>query len=82
MLVETKPQLRMTVAAKEVINDQEFLTYPDQVSRIEELIRLARIGKDYEEREASKEVVKVVEVVKEVEKPVEVIKEVVRKLSE
>ncbi len=39
MLVEIKPQLRMTVAAKEVINDQEFLLYPDQLSRIEELIR-------------------------------------------
>jgi hypothetical protein len=25
MLAEIKPQLRMTVAAKEVINDQEFL---------------------------------------------------------
>jgi integrase len=81
MLVETKPQLRMTVAAKEVINDQEFLTYPDQVSRIEELIRLARIGKDYEKGKLVKEVVKVVEVVKEVEKPVEVIKEVVKEVE-
>jgi hypothetical protein len=81
MLVEIKPQLRMTVAAKEVINDQEFLLYPDQLSRIEELIRLARIGKQYEEGKLVKEVVKVVEVVKEVEKPVEVIKEVVKEVE-
>ncbi len=81
MQVETKPQLRMTVAAKEVINDQEFLLYPDQLSRIEELIRLARIGKQYEEGKLVKEVIKVVEVVKEVEKPVEVIKEVVKEVE-
>ncbi|HEY9829493.1 MAG TPA: protelomerase family protein [Stenomitos sp.] len=81
MQVETKPQLRMTAAAKEVINDQEFLLYPDQLSRIEELIRLARIGKAYEEGKLVKEVVKVVEVVKEVEKPVEVIKEVVKEVE-
>ncbi|MBD2016081.1 hypothetical protein H6F96_19175 [Microcoleus sp. FACHB-53] len=81
MLVEARPQLRMTVAAKEVINDQEFLLYPDQLSRIEELIRLARIGKQYEEGKLVKEVVKVVEVVKEVEKPVEVIKEVVKEVE-
>ncbi len=80
-LVEIKPQLRMTLAAKEVINDQEFLLYPDQLSRIEELIRLARIGKQYEEGKLVKEVVKVVEVVKEVEKPVEVIKEVVKEVE-
>jgi len=76
MLVETNTRVRMTVAAKEVINDQEFLLYPDQLSRVEELIRLARIGKQYEQGELVKEVVKVVEVVKEVEKPIEVIKEV------
>jgi hypothetical protein len=81
MLVETKPQLRMTVAAKEVINDQEFLLYPDQLSRIEELICLARIGKQYEEGKLVKEVVKV-EVVKVIEeKPVEVIKEVVKEVE-
>ena len=81
MQIETKPQLRMTAAAKEVINDQEFLLYPDQLSRIEELIRLARIGKAYEEGKLVREVVKVVEVVKEVEKPVEVVKEVVREVE-
>lgn len=81
MFVETNTRLRMTLAAKEVINDQEFLLYPDQVSRIEELIRLARIGKEYEEGKLVKEVVKVVEVVKEVEKPVEVVKEVVREVE-
>jgi integrase len=81
MLVETNTRLRMTVAAKEAINDQEFLLYPDQLSRIEELIRLARIGKQYEDGKLAKEVVKVVEVVKEVEKPVEIIKEVVREVE-
>ncbi len=85
MLVETNTRLRMTLAAKEVINDQEFLLYPDQVSRIEELIRLARIGKEYEEGKLVKEVVKVVEVVKEVEriveKPLEAIAEAKRGLE-
>lgn len=75
MLIETNTRLRMTVAAKEVINDQEFLLYPDQLSRIEELIRLARIGKEYEEGKLVKEVVKIVE------KPVEVIKEVVKEVE-
>lgn len=72
--IESNVRLRITVGAKEVINDQEFLRYPDQLSRVEELIRLARIGKQYEEGKLVKEVVKVVEV----EKPVEVIKEVER----
>ncbi|HEY9299250.1 MAG TPA: protelomerase family protein [Phormidium sp.] len=81
MQIETNTRLRMTVGAKEFINDQEFLTYPDQVSRIEELIRLARIGKQFEQGKLVKEVVKVVEVVKEVEKPVEVIKEVVKEVE-
>jgi integrase len=31
-------RVRMTVAAKEVMDDQEFLRYPDQTSRIEELV--------------------------------------------
>jgi integrase len=77
MQVEMNTRLRMTVAAKEIINDQEFLLYPDQLSRIEELIRLAQIGKQYEEGKLVKEVVKVVEV----EKPVEVIKEVVKEIE-
>ena len=79
--MESNVRVRMTVAAKEVINDHKFLTYPDQLSRIEELIRLARIGKQFEEGTLVKEVVKVVEVVKEVEKPVEVIKEVVKEVE-
>jgi hypothetical protein len=81
MLVAINTRIRMTIAAKEVINDQEFLLYPDQLSRIEELIRLARVGREYEEGKLGKEVVKVVEVVKEVEKPVEVIKEVVKEVE-
>jgi integrase len=87
--IATQHRLRMTVAAKELIDNQEFLTYSDQLSRIEELIRLARIGKRYEEGKLVKEVVKVVEkpvevikeVVKVVEKPVEVIKEVVKEVE-
>jgi integrase len=68
-------RVRITVAAKEVIENQEFLPYPDQTSRIEELVRLAKIGKQFEEGKLVKELVKVVEKVK---KPVEVIKEVVQ----
>jgi hypothetical protein len=68
-------RVRMTVAAKEVMDDQEFLPYPDQTSRIEELVRLAKIGKQFEEGKLVKEVVKVIE---EVKKPVEVIQEVVQ----
>ena len=59
-------RVRITVAAKEIIDDQEFLPYPDQLSRIEELVRLAQVGKQYEEGKLVKEVVKVIE------KPVEV----------
>ncbi len=76
MQVLTNMRLRLTLATKKVINDEDFLPYPDQASRMEELIRLARIGKQYEEGKLVKEVVKVVEVIKEVEKPVEAIKEV------
>jgi hypothetical protein len=76
MEVPTNLRIRMTLATKEVINDKDFLPYPDQASRIEELIRLARIGKQYEEGKLVKEVVKVVEVVREIEKPIEVINEV------
>jgi hypothetical protein len=75
MLVETNARLRMTLAAKKIINDQEFLLYPDQLSRMEELIRLARIGKEYESGKLVKEVVKIVE------RPVEVIKEVVKEVE-
>jgi hypothetical protein len=69
--VETQPRIRLTVAARETIDNQEFLLYPDQLSRIEELIRLAHIGKQYEDGQLVKEVVKVVEVTKEVVKEVE-----------
>jgi hypothetical protein len=77
MQTATSLRIRMTMASKEVINDEEFLPYSDQASRIEELIRLARIGKQYEEGKlVVEQPVKVIEVIKEVEKPVEVIKEV------
>uniref|UniRef100_A0A0C1QQZ7 Telomere resolvase ResT/TelK catalytic domain-containing protein n=1 Tax=Tolypothrix bouteillei VB521301 TaxID=1479485 RepID=A0A0C1QQZ7_9CYAN len=69
-----QPRLRLTKAAKELIDNQEFLAFPDQVSRIEELIRLAQIGKQFEEGKLVKEVVTVVDkpVEKIVEKRVEV----------
>jgi integrase len=73
--VMTHVRVRMTVEAKEAIEDQEFLLYPDQLSRVEELVRLARIGKQYEQGELGvREVVKFVEI----EKPVEVVREVVK----
>jgi integrase len=65
-------RVRMTVAAKEIIDNQEFLSYPDQTSRIEELVRLAKVGRQFEQGNLVKEVVKVVE---EVKKPVEVARE-------
>ncbi|MFL9461308.1 protelomerase family protein [Tolypothrix campylonemoides VB511288_2] len=69
-----QPRLRLTKAAKELIDNQEFLAFPDQVSRIEELIRLAQIGKQFEEGKLVKEVVTMVDkpVEKIVEKRVEV----------
>ncbi|MFL9458089.1 protelomerase family protein [Tolypothrix bouteillei VB521301_2] len=69
-----QPRLRLTKAAKELIDNQEFLAFPDQVSRIEELIRLAQIGKQFEEGKLVKEVVTVVE--KPVEKIVEKVVEI------
>lgn len=74
----TNTRIRMTVAAKEIIDNQEFLPYPDQTSRIEELVRLAKVGRQFEEGKLVKEVVKVV---KEVEKSVEVIKEAVQEVE-
>jgi hypothetical protein len=62
------PRIRMTKQTKEIIDNQDFLFYTDQVSRLEELVRLATIGKDYEEgRLGVKEIIKEVEVVKEIE---------------
>ncbi len=55
-----QPRVRMTQAAKDAIEDQEFLPFADQVSRMEELIRLARIGKQFEEGKLVKEVVTVI----------------------
>lgn len=69
-------RVRMTQAAKEILDNQEFLPFHDQLARIEELVRLAQIGKQYEEGKLLKEVVKVVELVKEVEKPVDEVKAV------
>jgi integrase len=55
-----QPRVRMTQTAKDAIEDQEFLPFADQVSRMEELIRLARIGKQFEEGKLVKEVVTVI----------------------
>ena len=81
-MTETTQQLvhtsRMLVAkeVRDALSDQDFLPFPDYASRMEELLRLARIGKQFESGELSNEVVveKVVE--KIVEVPVEKIVEV------
>ena len=49
-------RLRITDAAKEVLDDKNFLPFPDVASRMDELIRLARLGKQYEEGTLVKEV--------------------------
>ncbi|MEO1763980.1 MAG: protelomerase family protein [Cyanobacteria bacterium J06629_18] len=67
-------RVRVTKAAKQTIDDQEFLPFSDQVSRMEELIRLAQVGKQFEQGKLVKEVIKVVE--KPVGKVVEVNKNV------
>ncbi|MBP5976637.1 hypothetical protein HW132_28870 [Brasilonema sp. CT11] len=64
-------QMRVSAATRAVIDDQEFLPFGDRVNRLEELVRLARIGKQFEEGKLVKEIVTVVE------KPVERIVEVV-----
>lgn len=62
-------RLRISDAAKAKLDDKEFLPYSDIASRMDELIRLAEIGKQFEEGKLVKEV----EVVKTVtvEVPVE-----------
>lgn len=44
-------RLRITEACKETFDDTDFLPYADQTSRMQELIRLARIGKSFENGE-------------------------------
>lgn len=68
------PRLRITKADREVLDDQELLPFPDLPSRMEELVRLAQIGKQFEQGKLVKEVIKVVK--KPVEKAVEVDKNV------
>jgi hypothetical protein len=51
-------RLYLTKAAKAAINDQDFLPYADQASRINELIRLAQIGKAWEEGKLTPEPVR------------------------
>lgn len=64
-------QMRVTAATRAVIDDQEFLPFGDRVTRLEELVRLAKIGKQFEEGKLVKEVVTVIE--KPVEVPVETV---------
>ncbi|MBP5977198.1 hypothetical protein HW132_31870 [Brasilonema sp. CT11] len=59
-------QMRVSAATRAVIDDQEFLPFGDRVNRLEELVRLARIGKEFEEGKLVKEVVTVVEKIVEV----------------
>lgn len=59
---QTISRVRMTRRTKAVIDNQEFLLFPDQLSRMEELVRLAEIGKQFEEGNLVKEVVKTVTV--------------------
>lgn len=81
-MTETTQQLvhtsRMLVAkeVRDAFSDQDFLPFPDYASRMEELLRLAKIGKQFESGELVKEVVveKVVE--KVIEVPVEKVVEV------
>lgn len=71
-------QMRVSAATRAVIDDQEFLPFGDRVTRLEELVRLAKIGKEFEEGKLVKEVVKVETKIVEkiVEVPVEKIVEV------
>ena len=62
-------RLRITKSARETFDDQDLLPYPDLTSRVEELVRLAKIGKQFEEGKLVKEVVKVVEKIVEVPTP-------------
>ncbi|MBD2255643.1 protelomerase family protein [Nostoc parmelioides] len=50
-------RIRMTEACKEYFDDTEFLPYADQISRMQELIRLARIGKSFENGEIVNQVI-------------------------
>lgn len=52
-----QPRVRMSQAAKNNIDDLDFLPYADIVSRFDELVRLAKIGKQFEEGDLVKEVV-------------------------
>jgi len=56
----TQHRMRMSEAAKIAIDDLNFLPFPDQISRVDELIRLAKIGKDFEDGKLVREVIKVV----------------------
>ena len=75
-VIITPSRVRLTKNTWEVFDGQEFLPFADRPSRLEELVRLAKVGKQFESGELVKEVVveKVVE--KIVEVPVEKIVEV------
>lgn len=50
-------RIRITESAKNALDNQEFLPFADTASRMEELVRLAKIGKKFEKGELVKEVV-------------------------
>ncbi len=50
-------RIRISEAAKNTIDNRDFLPFADSVSRMDELIRLAKIGQQFEEGKLVKEVV-------------------------
>lgn len=81
-MTETTQQLvhtsRMLVSkdVRDALSDQDFLPFPDYASRMEELLRLAKLGKQFESGELVKEVEVVVEKIVPVEKIIEVEKSI------
>jgi len=69
----TNARIRITEAAKAVLDNQEFLPFADVASRMEELIRLAKVGKAFENGELVKEVIIMKDVVQTDKQDVEVV---------
>ncbi|MBN3893820.1 MAG: hypothetical protein HWQ41_00480 [Nostoc sp. NOS(2021)] len=47
--VIVQPRVSMTLDSQNHLDDTEFLPFPDRPSRMDELIRLAKIGKEFEQ---------------------------------
>lgn len=77
-VIVTPSRIRLTRNTWEAFDDKDLLPFADRPSRLEALVRLAKVGKQFESGELVKEVVveKVVEKIIEVEKIVEVEKSV------